>query len=165
MLKLVGAAMICASCAYLGIRKSSELKNREKALRNIHTALGHLETEISFCANDLKSAFMNIDKNTDTHGIFKDAADRIEKFGIRKAWTYAVMNNKAEFVESDRELLLMLGTRLGMTDTKNQMKHIGYMRELISAQANTALSEYRRLGNMYRSGGILTGLFIILIII
>lgn len=165
MLKLAGATMICAACAYLGIRKSNELRNREKSLKNIHTALGHLETEIGFSANNLKRAFLNIERTNNTKGIFSDAADRIEKFGIRKAWTYAVMNSKSAFSDSDRELLLMLGTRLGMTDTQNQLKHIGYMRELISAQASTAEAEYKRLGNIYRGGGVLTGLFIILIIL
>ncbi|MEE1224306.1 MAG: stage III sporulation protein AB [Clostridia bacterium] len=165
MLKLIGAIMICAACTYMGIRKSNELKNREKALKGMHAALGQLETEIGFCANDLKHAFVNICKNSDIHEIFEDAAQRIEKFGIRKAWTYAVMNCRAPFLDADRELLLMLGTRLGMTDTKNQLKHIGYMRELINAQANSAKSEYKRLGNIYRGGGILAGLFIILVIV
>ena len=58
----------------------------------------------------------------------------------------------------------MLGTKLGMTDTKNQLKHIGYVKELITAQAAAAENEYKRLGRIYRGGGVLTGLFIILVV-
>lgn len=165
MLKIAGAVMICAACTYMGLKKSTELKNREKSLKSIHTALGHLETEIGFTANNLKRAFLNIEKSAELKGLFADAAERIENFGIKKAWTYAVMNSKLTLLESDRELLLMLGTRLGMTDTKNQLKHIGYMRELISAQAGSAEAEYRRLGSIYRGGGVLLGLFIVLLIV
>ena len=52
-----------------------------------------------------------------------------------------------------------------MTDLKNQLKHIGYIKELLSAQAQNAENEYRRLGKIYGSGGLLTGIFIILVII
>lgn len=155
--------MICAACTYMGIKRSGELRNREKSLKNIHTALGHLETEIGFSSNNLKRAFLNIEKSAPLKGLFADAADRIENFGIKKAWTYAVMNSSLTLLDADRELLLMLGTRLGMTDTKNQLKHIGYMRELIDAQACTAAAEYRRMGKVYSGGGILLGLFIVLL--
>ena len=165
MFKLIGAVMICAACTYLGIRKSALLKGRSVSLSNAVTALGYLETEMSFCANDLKLAFLNIDKSTDTKGLFKDAADRLEEYGIKKAWTYAVLKNDMPLADADRELLLMLCTKLGMTDLKNQLKHIGYIKELLSAQAQNAENEYRRLGKIYGSGGLLTGIFIILVII
>lgn len=165
MLKMMGAVMICAACTYMGLRKSSELTKREKALKSIHTALGHLETEIGFSSNNLKHAFLNIENSAPLNGLFSDAAERIENFGIKKAWTYAVMNSKLTLLDSDRELLLMLGTRLGMTDTKNQLKHIGYMRELISAQAGLAEAERQRLSNIYRGGGVLLGLFIVLLVV
>lgn len=164
ILKLIGAVMICAACTYIGIKKSGELKGRYKSLRNIGTALGYLETEIGFCSNDLKRAFINIDRGTDTCGLFKDAADKIEEYGIKKAWAYAVLKSSMPILDSDRELMLMLGEKLGMTDTKSQLKHIGYVKELVNAQSESAESEYGRLGKIYRSGGLLAGLFIILVI-
>lgn len=165
LLKLIGAIMICAACTYMGIRKSNELRGRYKSLKNIETALGYLETEISFSSNDLKHAFMNIDKNADTKGLFRDASEKIEEFGIKKAWAYAVMKSTMPLLNADRELILMLSAKLGMTDTKNQLKHIGYIKELVNAQSVSAENEYNRLGRIYRGGGVLAGIFIILIIV
>lgn len=163
--KLIGAAIIFTACTYWGLRKSTELKQRCTALGSISAALLQLETEISFCSNDLKRAFMNIDKSTHTYGLFKDAAERIERYGIKKAWAYAIVNNPLPLTDDDRELLLMLSSKLGMTDAKNQLRHISYIKELLNAQAASAAKEYQRLGKMYRSGGLLAGLFIILVII
>ena len=162
--KLIGALMIFAACTYTGMQKSGELKGRYSMLNAVSEALGYLETEIEFASNDLKNAFKNIDKNTKTHGLFADAAEKIEKLGIKRAWAYAVTKNTSSVSDADRELLLMLGTKLGMTDTKNQLKHIGYVKELITAQAAAAENEYKRLGRVYRGGGVLTGLFIILVV-
>ena len=163
--KLIGAVMIFIACAYFGIRKSTELKGRCTSLRNLETAMGYLETEISFSANNLKRAFENINKSTDTRSLFGDAAKMIEEFGIKKAWGYAVMKNTMPILNSDKELLLMLGTKLGKTDMQNQLKHIGYIKTLLNAQGTVAENEYARLGKIYRSGGVLVGLFIILVII
>ena len=165
LVKLIGALVIFSACTYLGMRRSNELKGRCNALKNISAALLQLETEISFSANDLKRAFLNIEKNTRTRGLFKDAAERIEKYGIKKAWTYAVLNNPMPLTEADRELVLMLCAKLGMTDSKNQLKHTAYIRELVNAQQSAAENEYARLGKMYRNGGLLAGLFIVLVII
>ena len=140
IVKFIGAAVIFTACTYWGMRKSGELKGRCTALNGISAALMQLETEISFCANDLKRAFLNIDKNTRTHGLFRDAAERIERYGIKKAWAYAVVNNPMMLTEADRELVLMLSSKLGMTDTKNQLRHISYIKELVSAQPRTCMS-------------------------
>lgn len=165
LIKLIGAGIIFASCAYLGLRKSGDLKARGNALDAVYAALLQLETEISFCVNDLKRAFLSIDKNTRTCGLFRDAAEHMEEYGIKKAWAYAVVKNPAPLNNDDRELILMLASKLGMTDAKNQLRHIAYIKELVSAQAAAAKSDYDRLGKIYRSGGLLAGLFIILIII
>lgn len=165
LIKLIGASIIFTACTYGGLRKSGDLKARYDALCGIAAALLQLETEISFCANDLKRAFLNIDKNTRTHGLFRDAAEHLEEYGIKKAWAYAVMKNPAPMTDDDRELVLMLASKLGMTDTKNQLKHIGFMKELVNARSAAAKNEYDRLGKIYRSGGLLAGLFIILVII
>lgn len=165
LVKLVGALVIFISCTYFGIRRSAELKGRCTSLKNISAALMQLETEIAFSSNDLKRAFLNIDKSTKTYGLFRDAAERIGQYGIKKAWTYAVLKSPMPLSDSDRELLLMLSVKLGMTDAKNQLRHTAYINELVNAQAAAAEGEYRRLGRLYQSGGVLAGLFIVLVIV
>ena len=51
-----------------------------------------------------------------------------------------------------------------MTDTENQIKNIKYVRELLASEQKKAEGDYEQLGRLYRSGGVLGGLFLILIL-
>lgn len=165
-MKIIGAAMILGVCAYSGFRFADRLKKRYVYLRNILTALNLLETEISFGGSRLKKAFESVDKAADTKGLFKTASENLEQLGIKRAWREAVKEKKEELclTDGDSEALTALGARLGMTDTENQMKNIRYVKEMLAAKQAEAEGEYERQGRLYRSGGILAGLFLIFLL-
>lgn len=164
-MKLIGAAMVFIVCAYCGFSLSDHLKKRQTYLGNIITALNLLETEISFGGSRLKRAFTRLDEAADTRGLFKTAADRTETLGIKKAWREAVTEKQDELrlSDTDAEVLMSLGERLGMTDTENQVKNIRYVKNRLEGQLTAARSEYGSMGKVLRSGGILAGLFLVLI--
>lgn len=166
-MKLVGATVIFIVCAYAGFSLSDRLKKRCVYLRNVCTALNLLETEIAFGGSRLKQAFIRLDSAADTRGLFKTAAEKTEELGIKRAWQESVEEKQEELrlTEKDTEVLKSLGGRLGMTDTENQIKNISYAKKQLEAQISQAEGEYERTGRLYRSGGILVGLFLILILI
>lgn len=165
-MKLIGAVIIFAVCAYAGFAFSDRMKKRCVYLMNICEALNLLETEITFRGSRLKQAFIKIDKASDTRGLFKTAADNMESKGIKRAWREAAKEKSGElrFNETDTEALALLGERLGMTDTEDQIKNIIYARKRLEDNLKGAKEEYAKLGRLYRSGGILAGLFLILIL-
>lgn len=165
-MKLIGAVIIFAVCVYAGFSMSDRLKKRCVYLKNICEALNLLETEINFGKSRLKQAFMKIDKSCDTRGLFKTAADSMEETGIKKAWRHAVEDKQAElrFGDDDAHTLALLGERLGMTDTEDQIKNIVYTRRRLEGSLTRAEEEYTKFGRLYRNGGILAGLFLILIL-
>lgn len=163
MIKLMGAVMVGASCGYFGFRMSMSLKRRMENLSDIAVSLELLESEISFGQSRLTRAFERVDRN----GLFKLAASRIEELGINKAWRAAVEESRTKMclTDSDADTLLMLGKNLGKTDTDDQLKHIKYIKKIIEGLSREAREEYKRLGKMYRSGGVLAGLMLIIILI
>ncbi len=163
MVKLLGAVMVGAACGYFGFKMSFSLKTRAKSLSDIASSLEMLESEINFSASKLKKAFKRIDRN----GLFALAADNMEKEGVRAAWRSAVreLGTKLCLAEADSDILLMLGENIGRTDADDQIKNIKYIKSMISRQEESARGEYERLGKTYRSGGILTGLMIVIILI
>lgn len=165
-LKIIGAVIILTVCAYAGFYFADRLKKRCVYLRNINTALSLLETEISFGGSRLKKALKSVDRTADTRGLFEETAEGLEELGIKKAWHNTVLKKRAELclTDSDAEALAALGARLGMTDTENQIKNIRYVKEMLNAQQKEAEGEYERLGRLYRGGGALAGLFLILIL-
>lgn len=166
-MKIIGAVMVFAVCAYSGFALSSRLRKRRTYLQNMCQALNLLETEISFGGSRLKQAFIKIDRAIDTRGLFKSAADLLEELGIKRAWKEAVLEKSGELRLNgeDADALALLGERLGMTDTADQVKNIVYTRRRIEGCLSAAEGEYDKLGRLYRSGGILTGLFLVLILI
>ncbi len=163
MLKILGAVMTGFACGYFGFRMSMSLKTRQANLSNIIASLEMLESEISFSVNKLKKAFLRADRN----GIFTLAAQTMDEKGIKNAWTEAVNCSRAKLclTDADADILLMLGNSIGKTDTDDQIKNIKYIKSLIKEQEKQAQEEYSRFGRVYRNGGVLTGLMLIILLI
>lgn len=61
---------------------------------------------------------------------------------------------------------MTLGKNIGRTDTDDQIKNIKYIKSNDSQkQEKQAQSEYSRFGKMYRNGGVLVGLLIVIMLI
>ena len=151
MVKILGAIMTGFACGYLGFKISYAMKIRAESLNNIITSLEMLESEINFSMNKLKQAFMRVDKC----GLFKFAAEN----AVNECST------KLSLKDADKDILMTLGKNIGRTDTDDQIKNIKYIKSMIAEQEKQAQSEYRRFGKMYRNGGVLVGLLIVIMLI
>lgn len=162
MLKLIGSIMIGASCVYLGVRRSISFKKRYSSLVDFQNAISVLSTDIAFRETELKEAFINTD-----NAIFKEAAKYIENDGIKSAWSKAVKqcSSRLCLTEGDCDTVLMLGKRLGMTDTENQIKNLEGVKNMLDLHIRAASYDAERLCRLYAGGGVLTGLFLVLMLI
>ena len=163
MIKVIGAVMTGFACAYFGIRLSASMKTRAQSLSDIRASLELLESEINFSVNKLKNAFIRIDRN----GLFTLAAKNINENGAKKSGEDAVsaMQSKLCLSGADVDVLKMFGQNIGKTDADDQLKNIRYIKTLISEQEKQAIAEYGRFGKLYRSGGVLAGLLVVIILI
>ncbi|HIT84920.1 MAG TPA: stage III sporulation protein AB [Candidatus Ornithomonoglobus intestinigallinarum] len=162
MLKIAGGIMIAVSCVYLGLRRSMNLKKRCRSLERIQNALSLLETEIAFKGTELKSALLNTGEP-----LFKEAACRMDGGTVKTAWNGAVKKCAMRLclTEGDVDALAMLGSRLGMTDTENQVKNIDAVKNMLDIHINAARNDAERFCRLYTGGGVLTGIFIVLMLI
>ena len=167
LIKLAGGALVFYAGLFWGIFKSGELSKREKSLRDIRTALNVLESEIVFSSHYLKHAFMKISEICSCGALFSDTAEKMEEDGILKAWEYAVEKNKKKLVlkNSDAEIIKILGSQLGMSDREQQVKNIRHVDALLGQALEEAREEYHKSAKLYRSMGILGGLFIIILLL
>ena len=162
MIKLIGSLMIGGACVYLGLKRSMSFRKRQRSLENIQNSLSLLETEIAFRGTELKSAFLNIDDP-----VFREAAKTIDGSGIKSAWSRAVKKcaPKLCLTDGDRDTLLMLGQRLGMTDTENQIKNIDGVKNMLDIHIKAARYDTEHFCRLYTGGGVLTGVFIVLMLL
>lgn len=159
-MRLIGAVLVFTAFAWCGFKISQALKFRCDFLERFITALEILKTEIAFSGADLKTAFENAARISGAD-IFSCAALYIEKEGIASAWKKAVH----QAAVSDKELILLLSSKLGKTDAKGQIRHIEYVSGLVSEARKEAVKKYEGTGSLCRRGGVLLGIFAVLILI
>lgn len=171
-MKLFGAILIMVSCSYSGWFLGNSLSVRRSLIRNIHTAVLQLKATVRHERTALPDAFVRIGERTSgpVGELFRSAGIRLNRYegeSIEQVWSRGIEEflGQTAMTDSDRERLCELGTCLGLLDAKLQEELLlVYAREL---EGGIALlnEEIRRKTGFYRAMGVLTGLFITLILI
>lgn len=163
MVKLFGAVMVGAACAYFGFKASFRLQKRARSLADISLSLELLESEIGFTKHRLKKAL----ERSDRCGLFICAAQYIDEMGAAGAWKRALAQQRESMClkDADCEVLELLGEKIGKTDTDDQIKHIKYVRALVEELQKSAGEDSEKQGKLFRGCGILTGLMLVIILI
>lgn len=171
-MRLFGAILIIVSCGYSGWFLGNSLSLRRGLMRNLHTAVLQLKATVRHERTALPDAFVRIGERTcgPVGELFKSAGLRLNRYEgepIEQVWSSCVEKclGRTAMSDGDRERLCELGTGLGLLDAKLQEELLlVYTREL---EGGIALlnEEIRRKTGFYRAMGVLTGLFITLILI
>lgn len=164
MLRITGCVMIVFAGSMLGFLKSDGLFRRAKLLGRIITGLNLLKTDIGYGKKDLKTALLGIGKNHDIE-LFLKTAEAIGERGVKRALSDALMLYGEPLKEGDKEPIFALSENLGMTDVASQVGAIETAIVSLDFALKEAEEDYRRLGKMYRSVGVLGGLLIAIIFI
>lgn len=167
MIRLAGAVIIGCVCAYYGFYSAIQLRMRRDFLRAMLTALASVENEISFGRLRLRHIFHNLSGRAGLYGFFDMCEKVVESEGIHRAWDNAVkyVSEKVHLKKEDISALSMLGDELGMSDADGQRKALECVCGLLRTNLKDAEEVYGRMARVYRSCGILAGLFIIIAVI
>lgn len=167
MLKLVGSALIGSVCAYYGFISADRLRKRRDFLNEFKASLSVIETEITLGRYELGEIFRRIDHNQRLYGLYGLCASLMAEKGIKSAWGIAAerVSGQGCLKKEDISVISSLGSELGMSDINGQKKALRRVSELIRPLADNAGDEYTRLARVYRSCGVLAGIFIILAVI
>lgn len=162
MFKIIGSLMTGGVCFYVGFKRSMQLKIRYRSLCDFKNALELLSTEIAFRETELRQAFINTG-----NVLLKEAARYIEKDGVKSALVSAVKKCSVRLclTEGDKDTILMLKEHIGMTDVEHQIKNIESVKNILDLHIKAAKYDMDKLCRLYSGGGILTGIFLILVFI
>lgn len=160
-MKIMGAVLILGVFVWCGFNISNTMKKRCELLGAFITALEILKSEIAFNGADLKTAFNHAAKLSGAD-IFADSARYIESEGIAAAWKRAVENK--DINEQDRRVFMLLSSKLGKTDAQGQIRHIDYVGGLAREARKNAAELYEKNGTLFMRGGVLLGIFAVLML-
>lgn len=172
MIKLVASAVILCSCAALGIFFASGFQKRVKQLTELENAFMQLEFDVDFLNITLDESFEKIAKNSvgGIKEVFLYVSDRLKKnrcCDLSKIWKRALERSKYDLFlsDTDKEILIDFSKTLGSGNREKEKNNIkmGLMRlKIAKDEAQNAAASNTK---MYRGLGLLTGIFIIIVLV
>lgn len=172
MLKLLGAVLIIIAGTAIGFVQAAAYVNRSKQLRTLIYALQRLETEINYGQTLLPTALKKTGEGIDQplSGLFTQIAQLLEEskeLSMQQAWQQAIesMWGRTALKEREQDVLLRVGTVLGMSDAVDQQKHLQLAQLQLKSEEEQALQEQQRYANMWRSLGTLGAILIVILMV
>lgn len=169
MLKLLGASLTAAACAWIGFRGADLLSRRCRAIRELENGLVLLEQELELHAMPLPELLERLSTRTDgcAREMFTSCVlglERLEETTFSEVWRKSV--NACSVSGRDCiQCLLPLGETLGRCDADAQIRAISAVRERLDMLARFAYEDYRRQSGVYRALGVSGGAFLIILLL
>ena len=168
MIKTMGMIFIIVAGAYAGHRASLSLTRRVTQLEDIITFLRLMATQLRYTMPALDVLLEELsDTTAAAHIILPGKCLELMKQGhaFPEAWKEAldIAETELSLKKTDMLPLYELGERLGSTDVEGQLAIFSLADKKIGQSLAAAREERKRNGSLYRTLGLLTGVFIVLV--
>ncbi len=167
MIKLLGFILVTVGCTVFGFSRAGEMTKRCRELRDMEQGFRRMEQEICRLMRPLPEA-LRLSGIGISGEVFPKVAERIE-WGETPSlsWASALedVGKDTHWEVEDTETLLRFGENLDAEDTEGQMKNFTMIQSLLGERIRMAEAECAREGKIYRSGGLLVGLMIGIILL
>lgn len=170
--KWIGMALVFISCSGIGIMYSMIYKQRVEELLEWKKGITLLKSEIEFSLTPLSEAFETIGKRLEGEIkkvfvalslLLKEnphyAMDKIDDKIIKGLFSEACLNEK------DTQKLMSFIKNLGLKDKESQMNHLSLHIKNIEQDVETAKRDEEKNNKLFKTLGVLSGIFIVVIFI
>lgn len=169
MLRAIGAALLLAGSAVLGLAAVGRLERRAAALRSLIEALELLERELDFRLPPMKELILETaQRSTEPASGFLRACgeglDGLEGTPLSGLWRQAATEKLTALKNCDLETLFSVGAVLGRYDGEGQRRAIAAARERLTGLLSDAAEERRRQGKVYGALSITAGAFLVILL-
>lgn len=160
MYKMLGLILVMSASVLTGITMSESLKDRVNCLKNIHQSSIHIKTDFEYRAPALEECFKG-------RGVlFSKAYDYIHNENYTPEHAVKEACRKINCIDKDdADIINTFSENLNAEDIAAEIANITWFITRIEERVRQAESEYRTRGKLYRSGGILTGLGIMIFLL
>lgn len=170
-MKWLGAIILVIATTCIGLYFSIRFEKRPKHIRQLESALQLLEAEITYSQTPLQLAFQTISRQLPypiSH-FFQSLSEAMLKQEID---FNVIWNEKSEELrkmtslkKNEIEVLKQFGNSLGQHDFIQQQKQIRLALTHLDRELEEARDESYKYSNLARSLGVLTGIFIVLLLL
>ena len=163
--------MVIISCSLKGFSEADKLISRLKNLKQIKASFLFIEREMQFSKTALPEILINASNACERESVkevFFNTAKKINKdLNADNAWQSEIEKNQKELMLSKKETdeVKNVFKGLGTSDSETQKKVMKNAIEIIDESIEKCENICRTNVKMYRSAGILFGMFIALLFI
>ncbi len=168
MLKLAGLFIIVASSAKIGFDFAKKYSDRTSIIKSFIAVLEKTKNEINFSNCIITDALTTAAdvKSTLVKNLIAFICDCVKKFGItpEEAVDLYIKDNSSMLEKNDMEIIKRFFSLSGKGDKDGEIKNIENAVENLKLNLHTATEDEKKYVKLYRTGGILAG-FVIAIIL
>lgn len=172
IIKIAGAVLIVMATGLMGYYFSLRDKFRLEELEEMKKAMTLFSGEITFCAYPLPEMFTIISGHTkgvvsELFGIVSAGLEQKAGESAAYIWEKGLKEilNRASFNFDDFEAFSAFGRTLGFSDRGQQINNTKLTLDYISSAQSNLREKYAKDAKLFRSGGILAGIMISLILL
>ncbi|QSO45887.1 stage III sporulation protein SpoIIIAB [Alicyclobacillus mengziensis] len=170
MIKLIGSALVIMATSAIGFQLARAYRERPRELQLLIEALRILRADIEYMATPLPQALANVTTRLakPLNVLLGTTAEALARSDVTVGEALAAgieaCRPQAHLLESDYEALALFGRTLGTSDLLHQSQQFEatiVQLESIQKEAEEAKRRYER---MWQYIGVLTGLFIVILL-
>ena len=166
MIRLLGAVLVAAGCAWGGFRAADSLRNRVRALEEMGRGLALLEQELELDSPPLPRLMERLVPRCrgPARELFQGcraALDRLEEEPFSAAWRKLVME-LGQLGQEGQACLLPLGDTLGRCSGEEQRQAVSLLCRRLGELTARAEEDQRRMGRVYQTLGLSGGAFLVI---
>ncbi len=171
MIRIIGAALVIASTASIGLAGVWRLRAHVNTLSAILTCLDLMESEICSKLTPMRDVLEEMAEEAPerVRGFFRGAADGMAELGTRSfyaIWTQALKNARnLRLREEEAQCLGELGLSLGRYDVREQAESISRVRRRMERYLDAAEEQRDRDSKLHAFFGVASGLFAVIILL
>lgn len=167
ILKLIGIMLLICATGYTGMSMSTSLKERIKRLELIRKMLDEIATLIRYRALTVTEIINELVSNS-SYGelifLHKAKLEIAPEIPFHCAWENAVKKD-GKLLNEEKSQLISLGNFLGSSDIEGQISALTIYKDKFNMLIEKASENYASKGKLYRSLGVLSGVFVSILLI
>jgi len=170
--RLIGALLIIGVAGWSGLWVASIYRRRPQQLRSFQSALQMLDTEIVYGATPLPVALQKIGQAIEpaVGAVFRKAGKLLEKscgYTAGEAWEKALGDEAENTALRSDDLIILktFGEVLGASDRSEQHKNIVLTIQYLQKAEMEAEKEKEKNVRLWRYGGFLIGISVVLLLL
>lgn len=171
MIKAIGIILIILSTSKIGFALAARLEKRRSTLISLKEALAVLEGEVSFSHISVTEAFSKLSRrgNAATDELFACIYHALtdEQMSLACAWDFAAkrLASRLCMTKEDMDIMRNFCAGFGKSDVENELKGIYNTAVRLNIQIGAAQNDCSVNRRIYRSGGVMCGILIAILLV